>query len=62
MVAYVAAGFFIVPILTITQITGLFESLKEINPYLAIIKSFVITILVIATAAFATKKGWLWKT
>lgn len=62
MVAYVAAGFFIVPILTITQITGLFESLKEINPYLAIIKSFVITILVIMTASFATKKGWFWRT
>ncbi|MNY58649.1 hypothetical protein D3C86_1950090 [compost metagenome] len=62
MVAYVAAGFFIVPIFTITHISDLFESLKAINPYLAIIRAFSVTILVIATASFATKKGWFWRT
>ena len=62
MVAYVVTAFFISTIFALTSVSSIFDYLHEKNIYLGLVKTFVITILVVALTSYTTKKRWLWKT
>ncbi len=62
MVAYVAAGFLVSPLLALTHLSVGLEALRETNVYLGVVKTFVITGAVVAVTAFTTRKGWFWRT
>lgn len=62
MVAYVAASFVVLPLLYFTRISFVLDQLREINIYLGIVKSIIVTLGVVFLTSFTVKKRWFWKT
>ncbi|SKB74135.1 protein of unknown function [Sphingobacterium nematocida] len=61
MIAYCVSAFFITPVLGLLQVLPLFDSLPEINPYLALVRTFVYIFLMVVVTNYATNKKWFWR-
>jgi hypothetical protein len=61
MVAYIAGGLLLTPLLRLTGAIAIFESMNS-NASLGFLKGVLFTALVSLLTIFCTKKGWFWKT
>lgn len=61
MIAYCVSAFFITPILGLLHLLPLFDSLTAINPYLALVRTFVYIFLMVIVTNYATNKKWFWR-
>lgn len=63
MIAYVAAQFFVMPVLNLCHIGDTYTlSLFETSPFLGFLHGFIVTSLAILTASFFTRIKWFWRT
>jgi len=62
MVAYIAGSFLIWPLLDLLGIKVFLDDLKNVNVYLGIVKTVVLTGLVIGVTVFVTRKNLYWRT
>jgi predicted acyltransferase len=61
MVAYIAGGLLLTPLLHLTGTIVIFESMNS-NAWLGFLKGVLFTALVSLITILCTKKGWFWKT
>lgn len=61
MIAYCVSAFCITPILGLTQVLPILDSLSSKSPYLGLIRTSVYMVLMILITNYATKKKWFWK-
>ncbi len=63
MIAYVAAQFFVMPVLNLIHIGDNYTlSFFEQSPFLGFLHGFIVTSLAILTASFFTRIKWFWRT
>jgi hypothetical protein len=62
MVAYVAGGFVVFPLLAIFGLMPYINDLYKITPWLGIVKGLIITSGMMAVTVFTVRKKWFWKT
>jgi hypothetical protein len=61
MIAYVAGGVVVLPLLSLTGLAELLNMLT-VSPWLGFIKGVIFTSLVAFTASVFSKKGLFWRT
>ena len=63
MIAYVAAQFFVMPVLDLLHIGDAFTlDYFTASPFLGFLHGFIVTSLAVLTAAFFTRIKWFWRT
>lgn len=61
MIAYCVSAFFITPILGLTQILPVLDTLYASNPYLGLLRTTIYMVLMISVTNYATNRKWFWK-
>ena len=62
MVAYTAAGFLIMPLLTLMHLSPYLQAFAELHPWMGVVRGVVVTAAVMAVTVFFTDRRLFWRT
>jgi predicted acyltransferase len=62
MIAYVAAGMIVLPLLSLSGAEAWFNEVFGATPLLAFLRGVIITTTVVLITFFCTRRGWFWRT
>ncbi len=62
MVGYVAVAYFILPMLSFVGIRSFIDGWHEFDPWLGVLRGFLLTALMVAVTAWTVRKRLFWKT
>ena len=62
MVAYTAAGFLLMPLLTLTQTAPWLQRLAELSPWMGVVRGALVTAAVMGITVLFTNKRLFWRT
>lgn len=62
MVAYTAAGFLIMPLLTLTHLSPYLQQMAELHPWMGVVRGVLVTAAVMAVTVFFTNRRFFWRT
>ena len=62
MVAYTAAGFLIMPLLTLLHLSPCLQAFAELCPWMGVVRGVLVTAVVMAVTVFFTNRRLFWRT
>ena len=62
MVAYTAAGFLIMPLLTLLHLAPYLQTFAELCPWMGVVRGVLVTAAVMAVTVFFTNRRLFWRT
>ncbi|WP_295938927.1 DUF5009 domain-containing protein [uncultured Alistipes sp.] len=62
MVAYTAAGFIVMPLLTLLHLAPYLQAFAELHPWMGVVRGVVVTAVVMAITVFFTDRRLFWRT